>query len=1615
MMRRCSLLFFIILFFSISYAQEEPSQEPSSLVIYGSEASTREGDNDFIQVIFIEIPEAIQDTLYLRIYDADCGGLHDSQYGVFNTETRFSFFGGSSIFTIPSVKTPFPDEASILTGQLLAQETCGITKFRDNIWYNLCAFLPQQGEKVGDKYYFKLVVEGLTGNDANVFDIFMSSEPKRNVEVEKAMMFNYSPTIRLPAYGVHAELRFIGPTAGLEISVHNFDLAGARMWVETPFRSKLPVATSGQDSWAESVVILEESEQGRLCALLFQGGEEIPNDATCYILNVNGDALPIHLPIYIQGTNHRPIAEYDIKPLTTPRTIMFDAARSSDQNGNALKYYWEFGDGTTGEGRSVTHTYPKTGLYEAVLIVSDNSGQVGNSTLLRFPVWVNLPPVAEAGVYQKGAPGQEISFDGSASYDTDGKLVRYSWDFGDGSRVEGVTVTHKYKRAGHYRVTLRVVDESGSPLNFGFDETEVWINSAPVVEIGENIACSPNETVTLSGEHCYDADGDIIGYYWDLGDGTQQSGMTITHAYKQPGTYKVTATLEDDAGVANSTATDWLTIVVNDQPVAVIAADRDVVSVNETINFDGTGSFDRDGKLIEHKWNYGDGIKGDEAKTSHAYNYSGVYTVRLTVRDNSGTSTEYAFAEKTIVVNYPSVAHAGIDQLVTASVVYFDGSASSDKDGQIIQYSWDFGDGGSGNGVNPSHVYGNPGTYKVTLTVTDDSHTSTDNNSDEMTVIVNYVPISDAGIDQVGAPGQVLTFDGSGSTDMVGEIVSYHWDFGDGQLAEGQTVTHQFNKPGSYSVMLTVHDNTGHENAYGTDECRIFVNAPPVAAAGAGKLAAPGDQITFNGSVSFNSDGEIASYSWKFSDGLHPSDKVITKRSFDKPGMYSAVLTVMDNSGAVNAQAQDELIVHINHSPEAKPGNNIHTNIHKVNFNGSASADADGHKLSYRWDFGDGSEHANGMKVSHIYEMSGIYPVILTVDDGTGLKNSFSSASITVQVNEAPLADAGENMTVCAGDMVLFGGGDSFDPEGGVLKFQWDFGDGSSAEGINPTKKYTAGGVYKVTLTVYDDSGMAENYDIDCIVVKVAESPVAEAGADKTVGVNEEVHFDGTASTDLDGLVNSYSWDFGDGTTGGGPNPTHVYTEPGVYRVTLTITGDKVGECSNQDTDDLMVTVHDAPIADFQCVNIIPLGDKVEFDASSSSSRMSNITKYSWEFGDGNFAEGAAVTHTYMNPGNYIVTLTVFTDSDTEFNKGVAKRLVVVNGTPTANAGVDKLAGINQQILFDGSSSMDADGAVTSYDWDFGDGTSGNSIRVKHQYSAAGKYTVTLKVKDNTELPNNWSIDTAYVTINEAPVPVIEAVEWAAVNESVSFSGAGSYDSDGEIVSYHWICSDGSTCEGVEFIHAFANPGECQVTLSVDDGRNVNNSKAFSTVQIKVNHPPVAVGGPDRIVSPGEVVEFDGSLSQDIDGEITYYHWDFGDGGTAEGAKVSHVYEQPGRMLVRLTVSDNSGVSSGRAYDEVSVRVNAAPIAVAGGDIEAYFEGAHDGIVFDASKSYDPDGDPLTYHWDFGDGKSANGMIVTHKYLKPGTYTVKLTVNDGSGVSSGKSTDEIKVRVRKRD
>ena len=152
------------------------------------------------------------------------------------------------------------------------------------------------------------------------------------------------------------------------------------------------------------------------------------------------------------------------------------------------------------------------------------------------------------------------------------------------------------------------------------------------------------------------------------------------------------------------------------------------------------------------------------------------------------------------MVNEPPVADAGADQIVTTSEVRFDGSGSGDADGAIARYEWDFGDGMTGSGASPTHVYNKSGIYQVLLTVTDDSGTIRSSDSDGLRVVVNEAPIADAGPDLVGAPGQALTFTGSGSIDPDGDVVEYLWDFKDGASSSGAQVQHSFEQPGTYHV-----------------------------------------------------------------------------------------------------------------------------------------------------------------------------------------------------------------------------------------------------------------------------------------------------------------------------------------------------------------------------------------------------------------------------------------------------------------------------------------------------------------------------------------------------------------------------------------------------------------------------------------------------------------------------------------------------------------------------------------------------------------------------------------------------------------------------------------------
>ena len=315
---------------------------------------------------------------------------------------------------------------------------------------------------------------------------------------------------------------------------------------------------------------------------------------------------------------------------------------------------------------------------------------------------------------------------------------------------------------------------------------------------------------------------------------------------------------------------------------------------------------------------------------------------------------------------------------------------------------------------------------------------------------VNAAPIADAGPDLVAAPGEEVVLDGSGSVDPDGSIADWLWRFPDGSEARGPRVAKTFAEPGLQRVQLTVRDDTGLPEAFDVDEMEVAVNAPPVAVAGPDLLVEPGQPVRLDGGGSYDPDGRIAAWRWDFDDLDAPVMAATAERTFDAPGVHGAQLTVTDASGADNATARAEVAIRVNHPPVAEAGPETVTDALYVTLDGSGSSDADGDRLIHTWDFGDGSPPALGETVTHAYPRSGIFPVTLTVDDGTGLGNAVAIDSTRVLIDARPVAVAGGNRDVCSGDAILFDGSASGDPDGGLLRYEWDFGDGTARRHRQP-------------------------------------------------------------------------------------------------------------------------------------------------------------------------------------------------------------------------------------------------------------------------------------------------------------------------------------------------------------------------------------------------------------------------------------------------------------------------------------------------------------------------------------------------------------------------------------
>jgi len=1308
--------------------------------------------------------------------------------------------------------------------------------------------------------------------------------------------------------------------------------------------------------------------------------------------------------------------------------VRFDASASRDPDGGLVDYAWDFGDGSQVSGPQVSHVYRAPGRFDVTLRVTDHSGLANASAedslvvTVEPELRVNEPPIAIAGGNRQAVVGMPLRFDASRSSDRDGGIVRYDWDFGDGGTAQGIAASHTYWQPGTYRLTLTVTDGSGAANATAQDFATLEVRGAttlpPIADAGGDRTLRIGESVTFDASGSRDPDGAIARYLWYFGDGSSAEGPRVEHVYVEPGVYPLRLEVADDSGQVAGRASDRARITVlppqNEAPVAVAGADR-AVGVDEVVAFDAALSSDPDGDPLSYRWRFGDGTTAEGAAVSHRFRYPGVYIVELIVADGTGDASLSARDSLTVTVNSPPIADAGPDASSTDGFFTFDAGGSFDVDGAIVAYEWDFGDGNSARGQRVTHLYDTPGQHEVTLRVTDNSEAGNATASDSLTATVDLPPRAAAGEDRVVSPNEVVTFDASASRDPDGGTLSYDWSFGDGTFASGIRVQKRYARPGTYDVRLTVSDGSGLPANSVNDELVVVVNQAPVPVAGPDRRLAPGQIEVFDASLSYDDDGRIKRHLWRFSDGYPVRNRRVVERSFETPGRYEATLEVVDDSDSLNERAEETIAIAVNHAPEANAGGDIATAQRTIDFDASASFDRDGDGLSFHWDFGDGRS-GEGPRVSHTYLEGGIYPVVLKVDDGLGLANSVSEDRVAVRINRAPLPEAGEDRAICARDNVSFDARESRDPDEDPLAYHWDFGDGSEGTGARYIKSFDRSGIYSVTLTADDGIGVENSRRIDRLFVRVDNRPEAVAGPDIEACTRQTVTFDGSASTDLDGIVNKFDWNFGDGEIGSGEKTTHVYDRPGTYSVSLTIEGDPLPRCDAVSVDWLTVTVIDAPFADFTMPAIGAAGVPLTFDASASQPGADReIKSYVWTFGDGTRAVGPVVTHQYEEPGIYEVGLVLETRGGRAACSTVrARRGITINQPPVADAGPDRIAVAGQPVTLDASGSLDPDGSVVSYSWDFGDGQSGEGPQPQHIYREAGTYTATVTVTDDVGLENSQHSDRVSVTVVDTPEVAIFGPAQSCPGDRIAWTITGSGT---ELLSpngFRWLLGDGTSARLREPLHIYREPGVFDVTLFYDwliEGQRVTR---HATTDHLVNFKPVAVGGPDEIACPGSIVHFDASRSYDFDDPELLAHWDFGDGTTGEGLRTKHVYEAPGEYIVRVTVDDGRDLHCSTAHDTLKVFVNAPPLADAGPDREVEIGGANDILLLDGALSSDPDGHDLTYLWTVEGGPTMKGKRTRYRFTEPGEETVVLTVGDKTGLTCGVARDEMNVTVKER-
>jgi len=471
-------------------------------------------------------------------------------------------------------------------------------------------------------------------------------------------------------------------------------------------------------------------------------------------------------------------------------------------------------------------------------------------------------------------------------------------------------------------------------------------------------------------------------------------------------------------------------------------------------------------------------------------------------------------------------------------------------------------------------------------------------------------------------------------------------------------------------------------------------------------------------------------------------------------------------------------------------------------------------------------------------------------------------------VNNAPRAIASANITSGKAPLVVEFMGSASSDDDSIASYHWDFGNGDTAEVVNPPYIFEEDGNYEVKLTVTDNEGLSSTSEaISISVLPSNTAPVALAEADVTSGeVPLAVQFTGSNSTDDTEVVN-YFWNFGNGATSNEANPSYVFSQEGSYTVVLVVE-DEEGQFG---VGTLTITVgldNTAPVAVIDGGPFVGNTPLDVYFVGTNSIDDKGIANYVWDFGDGSFSNQSNPTHRYNNPGTYPVQLTVY---DAEGLEDVAQRSIQVNSVgggaiaPIAVASANTTSGTSPlTVNFDGSGSSDDSGVIANYKWTLDNVEISNVSNFQYLFDEEGIYNIVLTVTDEDGLSNSDGLLIDVAGANAAPVALAQADRTqgqAPLN--VVFTGSNSTD-DNAITAYKWRITGAMVSTSADFNYTFTQPGTYEVSLEVTDTEGLTSIDTL-TINVQEVDPEedfalrINAGGPE-VVYNGEVFASDRSF-----------------------------------------------------------------------------------------------------------------------------------------------------------